>query len=143
MTNQAIFPEQLKQKAERVHYAKRLETRIVKESDFPYHAEQPMSSPAAVAQFARTLQDSDVEKLLVLYLNTKNFLNCIQVMRGTIDRTVIYPREIIKHAILSNAASLVLVHNHPSGYPQGHGGQGHHQRVQDENEPKELLQQTA
>ena len=98
-------------------YAYRLETKRIRETDFPYSAKEPLSSPAMVVDFAKSLQGADVEKMLVLYLNAKNKLVCIQVFIGTIDRSVIYPREIIKHAILSGALNVVLVHNHPSGDP--------------------------
>ena len=37
--------------------------------------------------------------------------------RGTIDRTPVYPREVVKRALTLNAAALILVHNHPSGDP--------------------------
>lgn len=97
-------------------FAYRIETRKVKEADFPYSAVQ-MTSPEAVAGFARSLEDADVEKFIVLYLNTKNKLIGIKINSGTIDRQVIWPREIIKEAILSGAQSLVLIHNHPSGDP--------------------------
>jgi len=41
-----------------------------------------------------------------------------QVSRGSLDRTLMYPREIFKAAMLANAAGIVLVHNHPSGNPK-------------------------
>ena len=66
-------------------YAYRLETRRVKEPDFPYTG-KPFTSPEAVAEFCRPLQDSDVEKLIVLHLTTKNGLIGIQFFSGTVDR---------------------------------------------------------
>ncbi len=97
-------------------YAYRLETMRVKEEGFPY-GNEVLTSPEAVANFARRLENSDIEKMLVLYLNTKNRLICIQVFSGTIDRAVIHPREILKHALLAGSNAIVLVHNHPSGLP--------------------------
>lgn len=41
-----------------------------------------------------------------------------QVSRGSLDKTLMSPREIFKAAMLSNAAGIVLVHNHPSGNPK-------------------------
>jgi DNA repair protein RadC len=35
---------------------------------------------------------------------------------GTVNQAVVYPREIVKHCILSNACAVILVHNHPSGH---------------------------
>jgi len=100
----------------RIEYAYRLETRRIKEDTFPY-SNQTLSSPGDVVNFTRTLENSDIEKFLVLYLNTKNRLICIQVTQGTIDHNAVYPREVIKHALLASAASILLVHNHPSGIP--------------------------
>jgi len=98
-------------------YAYRLETRRIKEPDFPYTG-KPFTYPEAVAEFCRSLQDSDVEKLIVLHLTTKNGLIGIQFFTGTVDRAVVSPREIIKYALLAGgAAGLILVHNHPSGLP--------------------------
>ena len=39
------------------------------------------------------------------------------ISRGTLDTTVVHPREVFRTAILANAASICLVHNHPSGDP--------------------------
>ena len=97
-------------------YAYRLETRRVKEPDFPYTG-KGFTQPEAVAEFCRPLQDSDVEKMMVLHLTTKNNLIGIQFFSGTVDRAVIHPREIIKHSLLTAGAAIVLVHNHPSGHP--------------------------
>lgn len=97
-------------------YAYRLETRRIKESEFPYSG-QTLDRPETVADFARPLENSDIEKFTVLYLNAKNGLIGIQQTSGSIDHQVIYPRDIIKQALLSSAKALVLVHNHPSGIP--------------------------
>jgi DNA repair protein RadC len=40
-----------------------------------------------------------------------------EVSRGTLDATLVHPREVFKAALLSNAASIILTHNHPSGDP--------------------------
>jgi len=58
------------------------------------------------------------EHFYVLLLNTKNRVNGIhEVSVGSLNATVVHPREIFKAAILSNSASVILVHNHPSGDP--------------------------
>ncbi len=99
----------------RVRYAIRLETKMVKEKDFPYDTDAQFSSPQFVNSFCRAMAEADVEKFLVLYLTTKNRITAIRITEGTLDHQAIYPREVIKHALLSNAASMILVHNHPSG----------------------------
>ncbi len=99
-----------------IRYAYRIETKRIREEEFPYSG-QSLNSPNDAARFAQSLENADIEKMVILYLNTKNRLICIQITNGTIDRQIIYPREIVKHALLSSAASLILIHNHPSGMP--------------------------
>ena len=91
-------------------YAYRLETRRVKEPNFPYTG-KGFTYPEAVAEFCRSLQDSDVERMIVLHLTTKNGLIGIQFFSGTVDRAVVHPREIIKYALLAGGAGVILVHN--------------------------------
>ncbi len=97
-------------------YAYRLETRRIKDPDFPYTGER-FTYPEAVAEFCRSLQGSDVERMIVLHLTTKNSLIGIQFFSGTVDRAIVHPREIIKHSLLTGGAAIILVHNHPQGIP--------------------------
>lgn len=56
------------------------------------------------------------EFFMILCLNSSNQLIYKQVLfAGTIDQAQVYPREILKIALLKNAAAIILVHNHPSG----------------------------
>ncbi|MCI0533592.1 MAG: DNA repair protein RadC [Verrucomicrobiales bacterium] len=60
----------------------------------------------------------EVEHFQIVLLNTRRKLIRIeQISQGTLDTLLIHPREVFKSAILANASSLVLVHNHPSGDP--------------------------
>ena len=60
-----------------------------------------------------------VERVRVLHLNARGLLIRDDHMHdGSIDQTAIYAREVIRHAIDFGSASLILVHNHPSGSPQ-------------------------
>ena len=97
-----------------VKYAYSIRTKRVRETDFPYSGE-PISSPEAAKEFFSTLDGFDVEHFAVAYLDTKNKVTAIQLSKGTIDQTAVYPREIVKHALLSGAASVIVAHNHPSG----------------------------
>ncbi len=55
----------------------------------------------------------------VLFLDSKNRIIEIEdLFEGTVNKSSIYPRDIIKGAIKHNAVSLVFVHNHPSGNPE-------------------------
>lgn len=62
---------------------------------------------------------SDREYFYSVNLDSKNsVLGVNLVSQGSLDNAVIHPRKVYKPAILSSAASLVFVHNHPSGNPE-------------------------
>ncbi len=75
------------------------------------------SSPADAADLFRALVgDADREHLVAMFLDTQNrFIGVHTISIGTLEVTVVHPREVFKAAILANAASMVLAHNHPSG----------------------------
>lgn len=59
-----------------------------------------------------------VEQLRVLFLDCRNHLIADEVLqRGTINHTPVFPREVVKRALVLNASALIAVHNHPSGDP--------------------------
>ena len=99
--------------------------RLVKELFGLYMAERMegrdlLASPQAVVDFARVkLAGLSHEAFMVIYLNTKNEVIEYEVVHeGTVDRAIIYPRRIIESALSHHASGLILVHNHPSGYPE-------------------------
>ena len=56
------------------------------------------------------------EHFIALHLNSKNRLLCLEIVSvGSLNATVVHPREVYKSALLSSAAAIVFVHNHPSG----------------------------
>ena len=64
------------------------------------------------------LRSCRVEEFHILFLDRKNALiKDERQQRGTIDHAPVYTREVIKRALDLGAASLILVHNHPSGDP--------------------------
>jgi len=64
------------------------------------------------------LRHERTEKLLVLFLDSKNGLICDEVVQeGTVDHVPTYPREIAKRALQLDASAVIMVHNHPSGDP--------------------------
>lgn len=91
-----------------------IKTIRVKEPDFPYDG-HAINNTAELVQFAKNLYDADVEKMLAIYLDAQNKIICIKVDKGTVNKCNVYPREILRHALLVNASALILVHNHPSG----------------------------
>lgn len=74
----------------------------------------------AVVEYLRVLiAHSPVEEVRVLFLNAANELISDESLgRGTIDRSAIHPREVIRRAIELGALRLILAHNHPSGSPE-------------------------
>ena len=98
--------------------------RLVKELCGVYLAERMkgrdlLSSPQAVVDFARVkLAGLPHEAFMVIYLNSKNeVIDHETIHEGTVDRAVVYPRRIVERSLAHHAASLILVHNHPSGHP--------------------------
>jgi DNA repair protein RadC len=62
------------------------------------------------------LEGADREHLVLITLDMKNVINSISTVSiGSINSSIVHPREVFKPAILSNAASIILAHNHPSG----------------------------
>lgn len=62
------------------------------------------------------LRKYDRELFCILNLRTRNqVINLNIVSIGTLSGSLVHPREVFKSAILSNAAGIMLIHNHPSG----------------------------
>jgi DNA repair protein RadC len=96
--------------------------RLVKELCTAYLAEKMkrgdvVSSPQGVLDFARMkLAGLPREAFMAVFLNSKNrVLGHKVIHEGTVDRAVIYPRRIVEEALAHKAASIIFVHNHPSG----------------------------
>jgi DNA repair protein RadC len=64
------------------------------------------------------LRDLKREEFRILMLNTQHAVTREMVVTvGTLDTSVVHPREVFRQAVLESAAAIVLVHNHPSGDP--------------------------
>ncbi len=63
-----------------------------------------------------SLVKRDIEVFKVLFLNTQNELIAEEdLFKGTLDRSTVYIRELVKRIIKYNAKSIIIVHNHPGG----------------------------
>lgn len=63
-------------------------------------------------------ENAVVETAQMLALDTKNkIIGVFEISTGSLNASIIHPRDVFQRAILSNAASVILVHNHPSGDP--------------------------
>ena len=104
-----------KNKAAQIVAALELGRRLAK-----YLEEKPqISAPADVARILMpSLRDLKQEVLHVLCLDTKNNVtNQRQIFEGSLNVNIIHPREVFRFAIEEASASIILVHNHPSGDP--------------------------
>jgi len=76
-------------------------------------------APKDIARlFMDEMKDYDREHFKAAFLNTKNqIIKIVTVSIGSLNASIVHPREILKPAIAASAASIVLVHNHPTGDP--------------------------
>lgn len=78
-----------------------------------------IKSPDDVVEVARDflrLEEESEEYLYMIGLNTKNkVLGVFEVSHGTVNASIVGVREIFQKALLLNAVSIILMHNHPSG----------------------------
>ncbi len=79
----------------------------------------PIRSAKEVYSYVRSkLAGSDREKFMVLHLNTKNRVIREEIVSlGTLNSSLIHPREVFKTAVKESAHAVIFVHNHPSGDP--------------------------
>jgi len=93
--------------------------KLVRECPSIQYALRKISQPDdAVGLVLEFLEDADREKMILIALNRKGEPTAIQTISvGTLHSSLVHPREVFKTAILSNSASIILAHNHPSGDP--------------------------
>lgn len=79
------------------------------------------SEDVARSKFVQDLfisENNDKEKMYVLFLNVKNkIVGYSLISMGSMTSSIVHPREVLKPAILCSAASIIMIHNHPSGDP--------------------------
>ena len=79
----------------------------------------PIRGPEDVLAHVRDLARAHREHFVVLLLNARHELQCRETVSiGSLNASIVHPREVFRPAILHAAASVVLVHNHPSGDPE-------------------------
>ena len=79
-----------------------------------------VKTPEDVASLVRgKLKDKKKEYFLALLLDTRNqLIRAAEISVGSLDSSIVHPREVFKEAIAASAASVIFVHNHPSGDPE-------------------------
>ncbi len=103
-------------KAVQLLAALELGKRMVEE---PFEKQVRLSRPEEVYAYMKTsVEMENQEKFYALYLDTKARLIKKQLLFvGSLNSSLVHPRELFKHAVLYSAASIIIVHNHPSGDP--------------------------
>ncbi|HMM21462.1 MAG TPA: JAB domain-containing protein [Selenomonadales bacterium] len=95
---------------------------IVKEERKRYSLEPFVQAPADAAhafQAIFELENAAEEMFCALFLNTKHkIIGAAEISHGTLNSSVVHPRELFKRALFHNAAAVIIGHNHPSGDPE-------------------------
>jgi len=93
--------------------------RLVKETSGIYNVSNKVTSAIDVANICyNVLRTHEFvnEKFHVFFLNTKNVVTGFtEISSGTLNASLVHPREVFKAAILNNCNSIIVTHNHPSG----------------------------
>ena len=95
------------------------ETLIVREDISGYISTgDRYSSPSQVFDTFRFLQRETKEYFIALHLDGKNRVICLDMVSvGSLNQSIVHPRDTLKNSLLSSAAAIILVHNHPTGDP--------------------------
>ena len=95
---------------------------LVKERVGSYELPREIRCPEEAHNAIRIItnvQGEAQEVFGILILNIKNRIVAVhEISRGTLNSSLVHPREVFKPAILHNAASIICFHNHPSGDPE-------------------------
>lgn len=90
--------------------------KVVKEDSITY-SPRKIGTPEDTIELIKYMVDgSDRENFIVICLDTKNQPTHVELCsKGTLNASLVHPREVFKMAIVTNAASIIIAHNHPSG----------------------------
>ncbi len=94
----------------------RYSIKLVKESEVFY--KQRITGADTVCELLKIigLHEKAGEEFHAFYLNTKNeVVGMEMISKGTLNASLVHPREVFKGALLANAHALIIAHNHPSG----------------------------
>lgn len=95
-------------------FLKRIVASYVREKDVPYL--ESVRDPEAVVRQFKYLEVRDREEFVALHVDKANRPLCWdRISVGSLSETIVNPREVFKTALLSSAAAMIFIHNHPSG----------------------------
>lgn len=97
----------------------RVRLALVRPLDFDKSKSKDVSSSRDAYAIMRSLASLPAESVYVMLLNTRNrLLGIHEISMGGVSRTVVEPVRVFQAAMLTNAAAVIVVHNHPSGNPE-------------------------
>jgi DNA repair protein RadC len=115
-----LFGEEATPETKRI-YIRQIEARYRKEvirEDAPAWVSMRFTSPRQVFEMFHDLRLEVKEHFIALHLDGKNRIACLdRVSLGSLNQSIVHPREVFKTACMSSAAAILLVHNHPTGDP--------------------------
>lgn len=92
--------------------------KMFKDQSVLYSPRKVTSPEDIINLLEQFLANKDREEFIVVCLDIKNQPSCINICSiGSLNSAIVHPREVFKTAILSNSASIIIAHNHPSGDP--------------------------
>ena len=101
------------------------EQRVVLEKEVSVYCpkiDRKMSSPEQIAKLAKyylRMQELPEEYMYMLCMNTKlDMIGVFEISHGNVNSSIVGTREVFQKALLANASSIALIHNHPSGDPK-------------------------
>jgi len=81
-------------------------------------ARSRVTTSKEVFELFHFLRNEAKEHFITLHLDGKNRIVCVEnVSSGSLNASIVHPREVFKSCLLSSAAAVILLHNHPSGDP--------------------------
>lgn len=101
-----------------MHRIPRYQVTLIRDGSIAYSYPRFTNSRDIFAEFREQFLSLDREHFFVLTLDSKNkLIGMHDISTGSINSSIVHPREVLKPVILSNAAAVIFIHNHPSGDP--------------------------
>lgn len=122
MTIETLFGTEIAEKPRRIRFKQIkavYETLTVREEISNYlKTGARYTEPRQVFETFSFLMQETKEMFITIHLDGKNRILCIDVVSvGSLNQSIVHPREIFKTACLSNAAAIICLHQHPTGDP--------------------------
>lgn len=87
----------------------------IRENAPDYLKARRFTSPQQIFEIFHELRLETKEHFIALHLDGKNRIICLdRVSVGSLNQSIVHPREVFKSAVYSSAAAIILIHNHPS-----------------------------